>query len=110
MKPFRGFGGQKVKSQSPVLFTPLTDWGPVSGYRKSAAQNSFLSYFVSTTPDSEHKRVRLKTNLFLQASALLDLDVILSRLKEHPNIFSWEIALIEGKVLAICISLARSTK
>lgn len=70
----------------------------VSGYRRSAAQTSFLSYFVSTTPDSEHKRVRLKTILFLQASALLDLETILTRLNEHSTIFSLEIALIEGKL------------
>ena len=71
---------------------------PVSGYQKSTAQTSFLSYFVSTTPDSEHKRARLKTILFLQASTLLDLEVILLRFKKHPGIFSLEIALIEGKV------------
>ncbi|KAF9648447.1 hypothetical protein BDM02DRAFT_3180162 [Thelephora ganbajun] len=70
----------------------------VSGYRKSTAQSSFLSYFVSTTPDSEHKRIRLKTILFLQVSALLNSEAILSRLKEHPSIFSLEIALIEGKL------------
>jgi len=83
--------------------------GTVSGYRKSTAQTSFLSYFVSTTPDSEHKRTRLKTILFLQASALLDLSAILSRLKEHSNIFSLEIALMEGKVLNAHIPFARGT-
>lgn len=70
----------------------------VSGYRKSTAQASFLSYFVSTTPDSEHKRARLKTILFLQASTLLDLEAILLRFNEQSGIFSLEIALIEGKV------------
>jgi hypothetical protein len=75
--------------------------GPVSGYQKSTAHTSFLSYFVSTTPDSEHKRIRLKTILFLQASVLLDLEAILTRFKERSGIFSLEIALIEGKVLSI---------
>lgn len=82
----------------------------VSGYRKSATQTPFLSYFVSTTPDSEHKRARLKTILFLQASALLDLEAILSRLKEHSGIFSLEIALVEGKVWNTCLSFAPYTQ
>lgn len=82
----------------------------VSGYRKSTAQTSFLSYFVSTTPDSEHKRVRLKTILFLQVSALLDLEAILSRLKGQSDAFSLEIALIEGKVPNIHTPFSRRTQ
>ena len=70
----------------------------VSGYQKGAVQTSFLSYFVSTTPDSEHKRARLKTILFLQASALLNHEAVLRRLKNRSGIFSLEIALVEGKV------------
>ena len=81
-----------------------------SGYRKSTAQTSFLSYFVSTTPDSEHKRARLKTILFLQASALLDLEATLSRLREQSGVFSLEIALVEGKVPNIPTPLARCTQ
>ena len=82
----------------------------VSGYRKSTAQTSFLSYFVSTTPDSEHKRARLKTILFFQASTLLDLEVILSRLEGQRGIFSLEIALIEGKVPNIHVPFALRTQ
>lgn len=81
--------------------------GTVSGYRKSTTQTPFLAYFVLTTPDSDHKRTRLKTILFLQASALLDLGAILLRLKEHSNIFPLEIALMEGKVLKAHIPFAR---
>ena len=98
----------RAKGKNPNSSTPHSaNLRLVSGYQKSTTQNSFLSYFVSTTPDSEHKRVRLKANLFLQASALLDLGAILSRLKKHPSILSWEIALIEGKVLIIYIHPTR---
>lgn len=88
----------------------FTDSEPVSGYRKSTIQTSFLSYFVSTTPNSEHMRARLKTILFLQASALLDLGAILSRLKDHSSVFPLEIALIEGKVPNIPTSFAPLTQ
>ena len=87
-----------------------TNSEPVSGYQKSTAQTSFLSYFVSTTPDSEHKRARLKTILFLQASTLLNLGDILSQFKRHSGVFPLEIALIEGKVPDTHIPFVRRTQ
>jgi hypothetical protein len=69
-----------------------------ASYRKSRSQTSFLTYFASTTPDSEHKRVRLKTMLFLQGSTYLDLGGIHARLQQHNKILQLEYAIIEGKV------------
>lgn len=62
--------------------------------------SSFLSYFSNTTPDSEHKRVRLKTLLFLQGSALYDPTAALSRLKTsgQEKVLGLELAVLYGKV------------
>lgn len=62
--------------------------------------SSFLSYFSNTTPDSEQKRVRLKTLLFLQGSTLYDPAVALSRLKTsgQEKVLSLELAVLYGKV------------
>ncbi|KAF7983156.1 hypothetical protein HWV62_23376 [Athelia sp. TMB] len=62
--------------------------------------SSFLSYFSNTTPDSEQKRVRLKTLLFLQGSTLYDPAVALSRLKTsgQEKVLSLEIAVLYGKL------------
>jgi hypothetical protein len=68
-----------------------------SSYASSRTDNSFLSYFASTTPDSEHKRVRLKTVLFLQGSTLYNLKPIKQRLMEHPKVLKLEIAIVHGK-------------
>ncbi|KAL0068079.1 hypothetical protein AAF712_004739 [Marasmius tenuissimus] len=57
----------------------------------------FISYFASTTPDSEHKRVRLKTTLFLQASSLYDVESIRNRLLPHEKILKFELAILDGK-------------
>ena len=75
---------------------------PVSASSYSSGRSEstlpFISYFASTTPDSEHKRVRLKTALFLQASALYDVESIRSRLLPQEKIFKFEIAILDGKV------------
>ncbi|KII87677.1 hypothetical protein PLICRDRAFT_54749 [Plicaturopsis crispa FD-325 SS-3] len=69
-----------------------------SSYASSRNESSFLSYFASTTPESEHKRVRLKTALFLQGSALYDVGVVRERLTEHRKILSLEMAILDGKL------------
>ncbi|KZP18157.1 hypothetical protein FIBSPDRAFT_933616 [Athelia psychrophila] len=75
-----------------------------SSYSSTRADNrittsSFLSYFSNTTPDSEHKRVRLKTLLFLQGSALYDPTTALSRLKTsgQEKVLGLELAVLYGK-------------
>jgi len=69
-----------------------------SSYASSRNESSFLSYFASTTPDSEHKRVRLKMILMLAGSSLYDLDAVRQRILERENILKFELAIIEGKV------------
>jgi hypothetical protein len=69
-----------------------------SSYASSRSESSFLSYFASTTPDSEHKRVRLKTVLFLQGSTLYEAEVIRPRLLEHEKVLKLELAIVDGKV------------
>jgi hypothetical protein len=61
-------------------------------------ETSFLSYFASTTPDSEHKRVRLKTILFLQGSTLYDATDARNRLLGAQKILKLELAIVDGKV------------
>jgi vacuolar protein sorting-associated protein 3 len=64
----------------------------------SANSGSFLSYFASTTPNSDHKRVRLKTALFLQASTFYDAQNVKELLLPHQKVLCFEIALLDGKV------------
>lgn len=94
-KLWRAKGAKNCPYIKSVSFTKICQ---AASYSTSHAQSSFLSYFASTTPDSEHKRVRLKTALFLQGSALLDLAAIRARLAPHEKILQLEVAIIEGKV------------
>jgi hypothetical protein len=65
---------------------------------KSEQSQSFVAYFASTTPDSEHKRNRLKTIIFLQGSSQYNAAQILERLQQHAKILSSEIAILDGKL------------
>ncbi|KAG5644493.1 hypothetical protein DXG03_008320 [Asterophora parasitica] len=69
-----------------------------ASYASSRSDASFLSYFASTTPDSPHKRTRLKTILFLAGSSVYDPAVVRPFLLEHQNIFRLELAVIDGKL------------
>ena len=59
---------------------------------------SFISYFASTTPESDHKRARLKMALFLQGSPVYDPNPIRKRLLDVRKVLGFELAIIEGKV------------
>ncbi|PPQ88786.1 hypothetical protein CVT25_010472 [Psilocybe cyanescens] len=69
-----------------------------SSYASSHNESSFLSYFASTTPDSGHKRARLKMILLLAGSSLYDPELIRQRLSEREKILKLELALIDGKL------------
>jgi len=86
---------------------PLTDWhlqtincsfSHAESSYISGHTDSFLSYLASTTPNSEHKRIRLKTILFLQGSTSYDPSVIRQRLLDGPKFLNLELAIVEGKV------------
>ncbi|PIL23200.1 hypothetical protein GSI_14509 [Ganoderma sinense ZZ0214-1] len=64
----------------------------------STNDTPFISYFSSTTPDSESKRTRLKTILFLQGSTLYDPVTVRTRLDDHTKILKLELAILEGKL------------
>ena len=64
----------------------------------------FISYFVSTTPNSNHKLLRLKTILFLAGSTLYDPAVIYSQILAQQSILRLELAIIEGMVWFIVVS------
>lgn len=82
-----------------LIFHSFTDTHTTaSSYASSRNESSFLAYFAFTTPDSAHKRIRLKTALFLQGSALYEPEPIRERLVEHHKILKLEMAIIEGKV------------
>ncbi|KAK0458932.1 uncharacterized protein EV420DRAFT_1541370 [Desarmillaria tabescens] len=65
---------------------------------RSESTVSFFSYFVSTTPDSDHKRARIKNALFLQGSAMYDFQSIRDKLAPHQKLLKLEMAIIEGKL------------
>ncbi|KAJ3492453.1 hypothetical protein NLJ89_g11233 [Agrocybe chaxingu] len=69
-----------------------------SSYSSSRNESSFLSYFSSTTPESEHKRARLKTILLLAGSSLYDPNSIRTRLLEQEKILKLELAIVDGKL------------
>ncbi|KAI0765868.1 hypothetical protein BD413DRAFT_572859 [Trametes elegans] len=70
----------------------------VSSYTSGRSDTPFVSYFATTTPDSEHKRIRLKTILFLQGSTLYDPETIRTRLSPHAKLLKLELAILEGKL------------
>lgn len=71
-----------------------------ASYMSGKVDVPFLSYFASTTPDSESKRTRLRTALFLQGSKLYDPEPIRHRLERHEQkkVLSLEVAIVLGKL------------
>jgi hypothetical protein len=63
-------------------------------------QSSFLTYFVSTTPDSPSKRARLKTLFALQALSGYDAEMVKSQIvaSGFDKVLGLEVALLDGKV------------
>jgi hypothetical protein len=96
----------RAKRETPsICFRCLSDDATVSSYTSNPpASTSFLSYFASTTPDSEPKRIRLRAILFLQGSALYDAEAVRALLlgtdnpEETGAILGLEFAILEGKV------------
>ncbi|KAK2467972.1 hypothetical protein APHAL10511_000267 [Amanita phalloides] len=60
-------------------------------------ETTFVSYFTSTTPDSEHKRVRVKLILFLAGSALYDSSAVRQRLFERAHVLRIEYAILDAR-------------
>lgn len=63
-------------------------------------QSSFLTYFVSTTPDSPSKRARLKTLFALQALSGYDAEMVKSQIvaSGFDKVLGLEVALLDGKM------------
>ena len=59
---------------------------------------SFHISLQSTTPESEHKRARLKIVLILAGSSFYDPSTIQKHLLEREKILKFELAIIDGKV------------
>ncbi|KAG6833263.1 hypothetical protein H0H87_009438 [Tephrocybe sp. NHM501043] len=69
-----------------------------ASYASNRTDTSFLAYFASTTPDSPHKRTRLKTILFLAGSGLYDAAAVRPLLLEHQKLLRLELAIVDGKL------------
>ncbi|EKM58173.1 uncharacterized protein PHACADRAFT_252272 [Phanerochaete carnosa HHB-10118-sp] len=71
-----------------------------ASYTSGKVDVPFLSYFASTTPDSDSKETRLRTALFLQGSRFYDPELIRRRLEEHEQkkVLSLEVAVVLGKL------------
>lgn len=97
--PSQNYGELKVTISIVFMGSDFNWVLPIaSSYKSSRNEASFLSYFASTTPDSEHKRARLKMILLLAGSTLYDPSQIRARLSEHEKILTFELAIIDGKV------------
>ena len=57
-----------------------------------------MSYFASTTPESDARNARLKAALFLQGSELYDVDDALAQITPEQKILRLEMAILYGKV------------
>ena len=68
------------------------------GSSQTSNDSSFLSYFASTTPDSDHKRARLKLILFLAGSSLYDPLAVESRLDGRTSVLSLESAILQARL------------
>lgn len=101
----------KGKSVQPLLLSYLCELTrfPASSYFSGRSESSYISYFASTTPESESKRTRLKAILFLQGSTLYDPAAVRTRLSAHAKILKLELAILEGKVRLILSSLTSHT-
>ncbi|EMD32317.1 hypothetical protein CERSUDRAFT_119016 [Gelatoporia subvermispora B] len=69
-----------------------------ASYASSNSDTPFISYFASTTPDSDPKRVRLKAALFLQGSSLYDPATIREKLMSQEKLLKLELAVLAGKL------------
>lgn len=78
----------------------------VSSYMSNPSHVSFLSYFISTTPNSTHKHLRLKAILCLAGSTLYDPAVIYSQILLQQKILKLEMAIIQGMLGNHCSALA----
>ncbi|KIL67469.1 hypothetical protein M378DRAFT_191514 [Amanita muscaria Koide BX008] len=65
---------------------------------QTSIETQFLSYFSSTTPDSDHKRARLKLILFLAGSSLYDPLAVKSRLEGRTSVLGLEFAILDAKL------------
>jgi hypothetical protein len=101
MTPFRNYGEPKVRQIYLVILPILIS--VASSYSSSPKETSFLSYFASTTPDSEHKQVRLKTILLLQGSSLYEPAAIRESLLGSEKALRLELAIVDGKVRSIVV-------
>jgi hypothetical protein len=111
MSPYLSFGEPKVHiNWNFSIFTSGSEHItlPASSYASSRNETSFISYFASTTPESEHKRARLKLVLILVGSSLYDPETIRQQLLENEKILKFELAIIDGKVCFDVSSLTRS--
>ncbi|KAF8918725.1 hypothetical protein CPB85DRAFT_1373750 [Mucidula mucida] len=82
------------------LLKQISEASPQAGiqYLDTYQHLRFFHTFSSTTPDSDHKRVRIKTALFLQGSSLYNVQRIKERLLPHTKLLKLEMSILEGKV------------
>jgi vacuolar protein sorting-associated protein 3 len=99
-KLWRAKGAYKLRSFH-FLLQGLSILLLATSYASSRNETSFMSYFASTTPESEHKRARLKTVLILAGSSLYDPEAIRQQLLESEKILKFELAIIDGKVCSV---------
>lgn len=110
--PSRRHRAQTMASKRCIYF-PLHGSGPkhiillASSYASSRNKTSFISYFASTTPESEHKRARLKTVLILAGSSLYNTEAIRQQLLESEKTLKFELAIIDGKVWSTAFIVGR---
>ncbi|KZT07025.1 uncharacterized protein LAESUDRAFT_652182 [Laetiporus sulphureus 93-53] len=73
-------------------------WRAKASSYATSHTDTFLSYFASTTPDTEATRTRIKTVLFLQGSTQYDAQAIRDRLSQHEKLLRLELAIVDGKL------------
>jgi vacuolar protein sorting-associated protein 3 len=97
LKLWRAKGDSHTQLQRPIVSSRTLKLKAAS-YASSPNDATFLSYFAATSPDSEHKRVRLKTMLLLQGALAYDTLAVRQRLLDRRKLLAFELAIVEGKV------------
>ncbi|KAF8690330.1 hypothetical protein AX14_003009 [Amanita brunnescens Koide BX004] len=76
-------------------------------------ETAFISYFASTTPDSPHKRARLKLILILAGSPLYDANLLKQTLAKLEAVLRIECAIVDarrGDHHAVLVALAHDVR
>ena len=101
MKQCSNYGEPRVRSHSYHHHDVrlIKNNNTASSYASSQPppETTFISYFASTTPDSPHKRARLKLIVVLAGSPLYDTHLLKQQLAGFETVLRIECAIVDAR-------------